>query len=88
MFSLVLENKNGDQLTFSQNSPYTISDIQGLNPPDATINTSEVSLIDGAKYNSAKVNMRQLMIAFAIAAANTSNAKMTANLKRRASGTK
>lgn len=66
MFSLVLENKNGDQLTFSQNSPYTISDIQGLNPPDATINTSEVSLIDGGKYNSAKVNMRQLMIAFAI----------------------
>ena len=29
-----------------------------------------------------------MMIAFAIAAANASNAKMTANLKRRASGTK
>lgn len=66
MFSLILENKHGDQLTFGMNSPYTIQEIQGLNPPDATINTSQVSLIDGAKYNSGKVNMRQLMIAFAI----------------------
>lgn len=66
MFSLTLENMHGDQLTFGMNSPFTISEIQGLNPPDATINTSQVALIDGAKYNSAKVNMRQLMIAFAI----------------------
>lgn len=73
MFSLILENKNGDQLTFGMNSPFTVSDISGLNPPDATINTSEVSLLDGAKYNSGKINMRQINIAFAIeynAAAN------------------
>lgn len=66
MFSLTLENKNGDQLSFGMGSPFTIQEIQGLNPPDATINTSQISLIDGAKYNSAKVNMRQLNIAFAI----------------------
>lgn len=66
MFEIVLENKQGNQLTFGQNSPFTISEIQGLNPPDATINTSEIALMDGAKYNSAKVNMRQIMIAFAI----------------------
>lgn len=66
MFSLTLENKNGDQLSFGMGSPFTIEDIQGLNPPDATINTSQISLIDGGKYNSAKVNMRQLLIAFAI----------------------
>lgn len=66
MFSLVLENKNGAQLTFGMGSPYTITEIQGLNPPDATINTSQVALLDGANYNSAKVNMRQLNIAFAI----------------------
>ena len=66
MFSLILENKHGDQLTFGMNSPFTIEEIQGLNPPDATINTSQVSLFDGAKYNSGKVNMRQLNIAFAI----------------------
>lgn len=66
MFSLILENKNGDQLNFGMGTPFTIQEIQGLNPPDATINTSEIALIDGAKYNSGKVNMRQLMIAFAI----------------------
>lgn len=66
MFSLILENKNGDQLTFGQGSPYTISEITGLNPPDATINTSQIALMDGAKFNSAKLNMRQINIAFAI----------------------
>lgn len=66
MFSLILENKNGDQLSFGMGSPFTIEEIQGLNPPDATINTSQISLIDGGKYNSAKINMRQLNIAFAI----------------------
>ncbi len=66
MFSLTLQNKNGDQLTFEQNSPFTITEIQGLNPPEATINTSEVALLDGAKYNGAKINMRQINVAFAI----------------------
>lgn len=66
MFELILENKAGQQLTFSQGSPFTISEIQGLNPPEATINTSEVALIDGAVFNSAKVNMRTINVAFAI----------------------
>ena len=73
MFELILENANGDQLTFSQNSPFTVTEIQGLNPPEATINTSEVALIDGAKFNSSKLNMRTINVAFAIeysAAAN------------------
>ena len=66
MFSLTLENKNGDQLTFGQNSPFTVTDIQGLNPPEATINTNQVALIDGARFNSAKLNMRTINVAFAI----------------------
>lgn len=66
MYELILENKSGHQLTFGQNSPFTIDEIDGLNPPDATINTSQVALIDGAKFNSAKLNMRSMNIAFAI----------------------
>lgn len=66
MFSLILENQNGDQLEFGMKSPYTITDIQGLNPPTATINTSQIALLDGGKYNSGKVDMRQINIAFAI----------------------
>ena len=66
MFSVILENQRGDQLTFGQNSPYTVTEISGLNPPDATINTSEMALIDGGKFNSAKLNMRTINVAFAI----------------------
>lgn len=66
MFDLILENANGDQLTFSQNSPFTVVDIAGLNPPEATINTSQLALIDGAKFNSSKLEMRQIEVAFAI----------------------
>ena len=66
MFDLTLENAAGDQLSFGMGSPFQIDLIEGLNPPAATINTSEIALMDGAKYNSAKVNMRTLNIAFAI----------------------
>lgn len=73
MFDLTLENAAGDQLTFAMGSPFTIVDIQGLNPPTATINTSQVALMDGAKFNNSKLNMRTINVAFAIeynAAAN------------------
>lgn len=73
MFELILENANGDQLSFAQNSPFTIAEIEGLNPPDATLNMSELALIDGAKYNSAKLNMRTINVAFAIEYAAAAN---------------
>lgn len=66
MFELILENENGYQLNFGMGTPFTISEIQGLNPPESTINTSEIALMDGAKFNSAKVNMRTINVAFAI----------------------
>ena len=66
MFDLILENKNGYQLKFGMDSPFTITEIEGLNPPESTINTSEIALMDGQLYNSAKVNMRVINVAFAI----------------------
>jgi hypothetical protein len=66
MFELILENKNGNQLQFGMGSPFTITEIEGLNPPESSINTSEIALMDGALYNSAKVNMRVINVAFAI----------------------
>lgn len=66
MYEVILENAQGNRLTFVQNSPFTITDIQGLNPPEADINTSSMALIDGAKFNSAKLQMRTINIAFAI----------------------
>lgn len=66
MFELILENKAGDQLTFDQNSPFTVTEIQGLNPPEANINTSPLALMDGEKFNSSKMQMRTINVAFAI----------------------
>ena len=66
MFDLILENAAGDQLSFGMGSPFTITEIEGLYPASATINTSEMALMDGAKFDSAKVNMRVLNVAFAI----------------------
>lgn len=67
MYNLTLENENNNQLVFNQiGGSYTITDISGLSPADATINTNATALLDGAIFNSSKVNMRQLLINFVI----------------------
>lgn len=66
MFNMILENKDGKQLTFGAGSPYTIKEFQGLNPPKATINTNTTATLDGGKFNSSKLDMRNINIAFAI----------------------
>lgn len=74
MYKFMIENSKGDKLNFNQiGSAFNITEIEGLNPPDATINTSEVALIDGELFDSAKAQMRTMNIAFSIekdAAAN------------------
>lgn len=67
MYSFILENEKGEQLTFNQiGGDFTIDEIDGLSPADATINTSQGAYIDGELFNSSKVNMRTLQVAFAI----------------------
>ena len=67
MYNLTLTNKQGNSLVFnSMGGPFTITEIQGLNPPNASINTNSVALLDGGLYNSAKLEMRTINLAFAI----------------------
>lgn len=67
MYRLILTNSNGVQLEFNQmGGPFTIKEITGLNPPTATINTNTTAIMDGARFNSSKLNMRTINIAFAI----------------------
>lgn len=67
MYSFALENERGNRLEFNElHGPYTIEEIEGLGPAPATINTSEVGLLDGQQFNSAKIQMRTLSVAFAI----------------------
>lgn len=66
MFNLTLQNEHGDTLLLAAGSPFAVTNFEGLDPADATVNTSETALMDGAKYNSSKVNMRTINLAFAI----------------------
>lgn len=66
MFSLILENEYGNSIELSNNHNYSILEITGLHPPDATISTSDLALYDGAKFTMSKVNMRSIDIQLAI----------------------
>lgn len=63
---IILDDLKGHILSFEQSDPYTIVDVQGLGPADATINTSETPMLDGSKFVNSKVNMRVINLAFAI----------------------
>jgi hypothetical protein len=66
MFEMIFENKNGLQLNFGPGTPFTITEFSGLNPPKATINTNQSALVDGGTFNSSKLQMRSMNIAFAV----------------------
>ena len=68
MYNLLITNQtNGFSLDFNNpSSPFIISEILGLDSPDATVNIDEYAVLDGGIFNSAKANYRTLQIAFAI----------------------
>ena len=66
MFDMVFENEKGLRLKFGAGTPYTIIEFSGLNPPKATINLNESALVDGALFDSAKLQVRSMNIAFAV----------------------
>lgn len=66
MFKLTLRNRLGNEICLTNTLNYSITGVEGLNPPSATINTSELALFDGTTYNSSKVNMRSINISFSI----------------------
>lgn len=66
MYSLTVENANGEQMNLTHNPNYTITNIDGLYPPDATINTVGRAGHDGSLFNSAYVNNRQIILNFVI----------------------
>ncbi len=68
MFNMTFENKNGIRLETGAGTPYTIKEFSGLNPPKAIINTNTTALLDGGIFNSSKLEMRSMNIAFAIEA--------------------
>lgn len=62
MFTLIVENENHETLELTNNDAYDVFKIDGLNPPTAGISTTEVVGLDGAVFNSSRVQQRNLVI--------------------------
>lgn len=62
MFTLIAENQYGEQLQLTNNPAYVITNIDGLNPPDAIINMLGRAGHDGSVLNTAYVGNRQIII--------------------------
>lgn len=62
MFTLKIENRFGDVLEVTHNKNYIVPKVEGLNPPKARINTSNIAGMDGALFNSAKVETRNIVL--------------------------
>lgn len=66
MYTLIAENKYGQQLELTHNRAYEIVEITGIDPPDSTINTTHNADYDGSAYNSSYMNNRVITITMAI----------------------
>ena len=66
MFTLKVKNKYGEELELTHNAAYVVTGIDGITSPEATINTTRNATSDGGVYNSAYVEVRQLIITIAI----------------------
>lgn len=66
MFDFKVKNHRDDILDLSTSPLYTVYKIEGLAPPQASINTSVNTTIDGSIINSARVESRNIVIYLAI----------------------
>ena len=62
MYTLIVENERGEQLELTNNSNYDVLSVEGTNPPKATINTVNISGFDGSRFNSSRIEQRNLVI--------------------------
>ena len=66
MYSLWVQNAYGDKIELTHNNNYSIVDITGIDPPDASINATRNAGEDGAVYNSAYILPRTISLTIAI----------------------
>jgi predicted phage tail component-like protein len=63
MFNLTLENSKGEQIILTnRETEYQIIDVMGLEPPKATITSSTLVGLDGAKFQSSRLEERNIVI--------------------------
>lgn len=67
MYTARIENRFGESLTLSNNeSRWQVASITGLNPVQAQISTTDMAGADGARFNSARLATRNVVITMAI----------------------
>lgn len=66
MYTAKLRNQYGVMLELTHNSNYTITEITGLNPVSAAINTAALATTDGTMFNSSRKNERNIVITVVI----------------------
>lgn len=62
MFTLAVENERGERLELTHRLEYSVVDVQGLTPPSANINTTEMAGGDGSSFNSSSLTNRNIVI--------------------------
>lgn len=62
MYTLIVENEQGDKLELTRNEKYDVLEVIGLNPPTAAINTVNVAGFDGSRFNSSRIEQRNIVI--------------------------
>lgn len=63
MFTLKVENTRGAVLELTNNEEnYQVTEVSGLNPPNANINTSSYANGDGSSFNSSRIPDREIVI--------------------------
>jgi phage-related protein len=67
LYTLKIENSNGEIFELTRNSAnYYVIGIQGLTRPATAVNTSTGGTVDGAFYNSSRVEQRNIVITVVI----------------------
>lgn len=62
MYTLKVKNDRGNTLELTHNPKYNVFKIEGLNPPQATINSSVNTTTDGSSINSVRLENRNIVI--------------------------
>lgn len=62
MFELKVKNHRGEMLTLTNNPNYTVYKIEGLSPPQSTVNSSVNTTSDGSVINAVRLNSRNIVI--------------------------
>lgn len=62
MIEIIAENYKGEKTHIAPSQDFFLLNIDGLTPPNATLNTSILAFGDGARINSSRVEAREILI--------------------------